>query len=73
MRNKNNTSGIITNHKQKEVYITIPRECSRSVMVKTLDCGIVVGEFELQFRYYVNFRKNTLDKGMKPLILPVMA
>ena len=28
--------------------------CPRDVMVKTMDCGIVVSEFELQSRYYVH-------------------
>ena len=42
--------------------------CPRGVMVKALDCGIVVSEFELQSRYYVHFRTNTLGKVMSPLI-----
>ena len=42
------------------------------VMVKAMDCGIVVREFVLQSRYYVHFRANTLEKGMNPLILPAM-
>ena len=46
--------------------------CSRGVMVKPMDCGIVVREFVLQSRYYVHFRANTLRKGMNPLILPTM-
>ena len=33
--------------------------CPRGVMVKTMDCGIVVSEFEFQSRYYVHFRTNT--------------
>ena len=37
------------------------------VMVKAMDCGIVVSEFILQSRYYVHFRANTLGKGMSPL------
>ena len=37
-----------------------------SVMVKALECGIVVIVFELQSRYYVHFRTNTLGKGMNP-------
>ena len=41
-------------------------------MVKAMDCGIVVSEFELQSHYYVNFRANTLGKGMNPIILPAM-
>ena len=43
---------------------------SNGVMVKAMNCGIVVREFVLQSRYYVHFRANTLGKGMNPLILP---
>ena len=46
--------------------------CPRGVMVKALDCRIVVCEFILQSRYYVHFQANTLGKGMSPLILPAM-
>ena len=46
--------------------------CPRGVMVKELGCEIVVSKFELQSRYYVHFRTNTLGKGMNPLILPAM-
>ena len=48
-------------------------ECPRDVMVKAMDCRIVVSEFELQLRYYVHFRTNTLGKGMNPPILPAMS
>ena len=41
-------------------------------MVKAMNCGIVVCEFVLQSRYYVDFRANTLGKGMNPLILPAI-
>ena len=41
----------------------------RGAMVKTMDCGIVISEFE---RYYLHFQVNTLGKGMNPLILPAM-
>ncbi len=34
------------------------------IMVKVMDCGIVVSEFVLQSRYYVHFQANTLRKGM---------
>ena len=44
----------------------------RGVMVKAMDCGIVVRGFVLQSRYYVHFLANTLGKGMNPLILPAM-
>ena len=42
------------------------------VMVKAMDCGIVVSEFEFQSHCYVHFRTNTLGKGINPLILPAM-
>ena len=35
--------------------------CPRGVMVKAMDCGIVVSEFVLQSRYYVHFQANTLE------------
>ena len=46
--------------------------CPHGVMVKAIDCRIVVSEFELQLRYYVNLRTNTLGKGMNPQILLAM-
>ena len=46
--------------------------CPCGVMVKAIDCGIVVCEFVLQSRYHVHFRANTLGKGMNLLILPAM-
>ena len=49
-----------------------PRGCPRGVMVKAMDCRIVVHEFILQSCYYVHFQANTLEKGMNPLILPAM-
>ena len=52
------------------VYLSI--YCPRGVMVKALDCGIVVRQFVLQSRCYVHFRANTVGKGMSPLILPAM-
>ena len=40
--------------------------CPRGVMVKAMDCGIVVSEFVLQSRYFVHFLANTLRKVMPP-------
>ena len=51
-------------------YPSVSSWCPRGVMVKAMNCGIVVREFVLQSRYYVHFRANTLGKGMNPLILP---
>ena len=34
-------------------------ECPRGVMVKAMDCKIVVSEVELRSCYYVHFRTNT--------------
>ena len=39
-------------------------------MTDVLDCDIVVSDLKLQSSYYVNFKTNTLGKGMNPLILP---
>ena len=39
----------------------------RDIVANMLDCDIVVSQFELQSSYYVHFRTNTLEKGMKPL------
>ena len=41
-------------------------------MVKALDSGIVVSEFELQLRYSVHFQTNTLGKMYEPAYLPAM-
>ena len=46
--------------------------CPLGVMVKAMDCGIVVREFVFQSPYYVHFRANTLGKGMNLSILPAM-
>ena len=50
--------------KQGEYFVDYPI-CDK-------DCRIEVSEFELQSRYYVHFRTNTLRKDMNPLILPAM-
>ena len=44
--------------------IQILEGCPRGVVVKAMEFGIVVSEFELQSRFYVHFRANTLGKGM---------
>ena len=44
--------------------------CPRGVIVKVIDCKIVVSEFVLQSHYYVHFLTNTLEKGMEPLYPP---
>ena len=49
-----------------------PKRVPHGVMVKALNCEIVVSEFALQSRYYVYFRTNTLGKDMNPLILPAI-
>ena len=56
--------------KDNEEVLPALQGCPRGVMVKAMNCGIVVREFVLQSRYYVHFRANTLGKGMNPLILP---
>ena len=45
---------------------------SCSLVANVLDFYIVVSEFELQLRYYVLFRTNTLKKGMNFIIPPAV-
>ena len=44
--------------------------CPSVLMLKAMDCGIVASEFELQSRYYVHIRTNTLGNGMNPTYPP---
>ena len=60
------------------ILTAVPRtvlsgERPSGVMVKAMDCRIVVREFVLQSRYYIHFGANTLGKGMNPLIFPTMS
>ena len=75
-------SNKVTNEKKNQIkihyinvtfYQALYRGCPRGIMVKAMDCGIVVSEFVLQSRYYVHFRANTLGKGMNPHILQTMS
>ena len=45
----------------------------RGIMVKTMDSGIVVSDFELNSLYSVRFRTNILGKGINPLNLQGMS
>ena len=47
-------------------------ECPRAVIVKSMNCGVVITGFELQLRYFVHFWANTLTKDMNPFILSAM-
>ena len=42
-------------------------------MVKAMDCGVVVSEFVLQSRYYVQFRANTIGKGSARGVMVIVA
>ena len=53
-------------HKTKTRQIS----CYQQYIIKVMDYGMIVSEFEHQSRYYVHFRANTLGKDMNPLILP---
>ena len=41
-------------------------------MVKVLDYGLKLSEFDLQVRLYVLFQTNTLGKGVNPIIHQIM-
>ena len=40
------------------------------VMAKVMDCGLKVGQFKLQWCYYIHFQINNLGKNMNPSIPP---
>ena len=42
-------------------------------VVNVPDYDMVVNEFELQLRYNIHFRTNTLRKGMNSLVLPTIS
>ena len=44
----------------------------QDIIVKAMDCGIMINKFEVESRYYIHFGTNTLGKGMNPLILLAM-
>ena len=46
----------------------MPRGCLRGLMVKAIDCRIVVTEFKLQSLYYVHFQTYTVGKGVIPYL-----
>ena len=52
---------------ERENNFSISILCPCGVMIKAMDCGIVVSEFVFQSRYYVHFRANTIAKGMNTL------
>ena len=56
----------------QKLFLHMEWGCTRGVMIKAIDCGIVLNEFVLQLLYYVHFRANTIGKGMNPLILPAI-
>ena len=49
----------IHTHVNTQLCLKEFRRCPCGVMVKAMDYGIAVSEFELQSRYYVHFRTNT--------------
>ena len=53
---------IFQSYKTWNFTIKLFSVISRILMVKELNYGIVVSKFELQLRYYVHFRTNTLGK-----------
>ena len=44
----------------------------RGIVANVMACCIVISRFELQFRYYVHFRSNTLRECINFLISPSM-
>ena len=42
------------------------------IMVKALDCEILLSKIEIQFCYHVHFRKINLQKGKNSIIFQVI-
>ena len=55
----------------RQKYVQMSETGRRDVVAYEQNIYIVVSGFELQSRYYVHFWTNTLEKGMKPLILSI--
>ena len=73
--NSNSSFHITENCKQDLLYSVLHMEfflyltrwvCPRGVMVKAMDCEIVVSEFVLQSRYYVHFWTNSPWERYEP-------
>ena len=60
-------------HKTRSCLATALRLIHCGVVAKVIDSDIVVSEFKLQSRYYVLFRTNTFENGIKPLIPQAMS
>ena len=54
---KDERSHDVTNTSDHFKHQDVGMGCPRCVMVKALDCRIVVSEFELQSCFYVHFRR----------------
>ena len=52
--------------------LTKVRRDPRGVIVKVMNCGIVVNQLKLQSHSNVHFLTNTPGKGMNPIILLAM-
>ena len=55
-----------TLYEEKKIYTYIERGCLFGVMVKTLDCRLVVSEFELHSLNYIPFQTASFGKVMNP-------
>ena len=56
----------------KCVYLSYTEGCPCGVMVKVMDCGIVISKDRTPVALLRSLSANTLGKGMNPLILPAM-
>ena len=61
-----------SSHKFRQlIIIIIIIDCSKLAQKKyVLNSGLKVSAFDLQLRYYVHFRNNTVGKYMNPLSIP---
>ena len=60
------------NHKKYNIVTLKWIYPKNGVVAKVPGCDIVVNEFELQSRYIIHFRTNTIGKGINHLISRAM-
>ena len=65
----NKQTNVAKNHHKKK---TSSSGSPRGVMVKELDCVIVVRKFEFRACYYAHFQTNIIWKCVTPFIFPSM-
>ena len=72
----NHMEGLVNTHThthtQTQFILFRGKDYIRGILVKVLDGGVIVCEFDLQSHYYVHFWTNTFEKGMNYIFFLAM-